>query len=111
VRERLGLKIGGGGTAFPCVLWHFNHRSGVYKEQRYMRLIPTSVIDNHGTVRVWRLSGHRRSGDRIPQRSPGAEPRWGSGSGLHQRRVNSFGVTNAVNCVDTIIQTAMFVGF
>jgi len=25
VRECLGLKIGGGGTAFPCVLWHFNH--------------------------------------------------------------------------------------
>jgi len=24
VRERLGLKIGDGGTAFPCVLWHFN---------------------------------------------------------------------------------------
>jgi len=23
--ERLGLKIGGRGTAFPCVLWHFNH--------------------------------------------------------------------------------------
>ena len=22
VRECLGLKIGGGGTAFPCVLWH-----------------------------------------------------------------------------------------
>jgi len=27
VRERLGLKIGGRGTAFPCVLWHFNHCS------------------------------------------------------------------------------------
>jgi len=25
VRERLGLKIESGGTAFPCVLWHFNH--------------------------------------------------------------------------------------
>jgi len=25
VRECLGLKIGGRGTAFPCVLWHFNH--------------------------------------------------------------------------------------
>jgi len=25
VRERLGLTIGGGGTVFPCVLWHFNH--------------------------------------------------------------------------------------
>jgi len=24
-RERLGLKIGGGGTALPCVLWHSNH--------------------------------------------------------------------------------------
>jgi len=27
VRERLRLKIGGGGTVFPCVLWHFNHCS------------------------------------------------------------------------------------
>ena len=27
VRKRLGLKMGGGGTAFPCVLWHFNHWS------------------------------------------------------------------------------------
>jgi len=25
VRERLGLKIGGRGTVFPCILWHFNH--------------------------------------------------------------------------------------
>jgi len=25
VRERLGPKTGGGGTAFPCILWHFNH--------------------------------------------------------------------------------------
>jgi len=25
VRERLGLKIGGRGTAFSCILWHFNH--------------------------------------------------------------------------------------
>jgi len=25
VRERLRLKIGGGGTAFLCILWHFNH--------------------------------------------------------------------------------------
>jgi len=25
VRGRLGLKIGGGGTAFPCILWQFNH--------------------------------------------------------------------------------------
>jgi len=25
VSKRLGLKIGGGGTAFPCVLWHFNY--------------------------------------------------------------------------------------
>jgi len=25
VREHLGLKIRGRETAFPCVLWHFNH--------------------------------------------------------------------------------------
>ena len=25
VRERLGLKMGGGRTVFPYVLWHFNH--------------------------------------------------------------------------------------
>ena len=24
-RERLRLKMEGGGTAFPCVLWHINH--------------------------------------------------------------------------------------
>ena len=29
VRERLGLKFGGRGTAFPCGLWHFNQGSNV----------------------------------------------------------------------------------
>jgi len=33
MRERLGLKIGGDGTAFPCVLWHFNHWAGGLRVQ------------------------------------------------------------------------------
>jgi len=40
--ERLDPKIGGGETAFPCVLWHFNPWTQMHN-RKYARLNITSA--------------------------------------------------------------------
>ena len=52
VRERLGLKTGGTGTVFPCVLWRFNHWS-LHDSRKYF-----ITIINQLTVFLLTLSSH-----------------------------------------------------